>query len=119
VILRSPARLQARHIGHLHWFSKVGSKEWYEQEEQAMEEAAWEACFERERLRQEAEEWGLPFDEDRPEPISWKSFTVRGRENRKLDSHLLQAWAAAGFVGLAASAGVFVLLARGWAILWW
>ena len=55
--------------------------EWFEQEEKAMEQAEVESYLEEQALRREVEEWG-GWAEPRPEALSWKSFTVRNRNER-------------------------------------
>jgi hypothetical protein len=55
---------------------EYGSPAWYAQEAKEMEEAEVQSYLKQEGLRREAEEWGLDWEE-RPEPISYRSFTRR------------------------------------------
>ncbi len=56
---------------------KPGTAEWYAEEERQMEEDARQQYLDQEAARQEAVEWGYGWDEERPEPISYRSFTKR------------------------------------------
>jgi len=56
---------------------KPYTKEWFDQEMKEMGEAEVEQYLALEAERREAQEWGYGWDDPRPEPISWRSFTRR------------------------------------------